>query len=294
MRLHTQQFLGQENEYTDWESANYAILPVPYEGGVSFGKGTADAPEQVLQVSEYLEFYDEILKTDPSTAGITTLAASPVSANHAEMQDIIYNHTKSIIASDKFPIILGGDHSISSGVFRALQEKYGILSCIQIDAHADLRDSYEGSKFSHASVMARIREMTSHALQIGIRSMSKEEAEWIDSEHLAVCTMHAFRSGRFDWQTVLHALPDPVYITFDVDAFDWSVVSSTGTPEPGGFTWDEAIKVLYEIFTAKHVVGFDVVELGVSPHDRNSPFAIAKLLYKMIGMHNIARKDLPL
>lgn len=289
MRLHAQQFLGHENEYAAWEPARYTILPVPYEGAVSFGKGTAGAPNQVLQVSEYLEFYDEVFKIDPSTAGITTLAAAPVSAHHLEMQEIIYQQTKKILAFDKFPIILGGDHSISSGVFRAVQEKYKHLSCVQIDAHADLRQSYEGSPYSHACVMARIREMTPHALQIGIRSMSKEEANWIESDDLAVCTMYDFRTGNYDWRHALQALPNPVYITFDVDAFDWSVVAGTGTPEPGGLTWDESIKLLHDIFTTKHVVGFDVVELSASPHDFNSPFAVAKLIYKMIAMHIVTK-----
>jgi agmatinase len=137
--------------------------------------------------------------------------------------------------------------------------------------------------------MARIREMTPHALQIGIRSMSKEEAEWIERERLAVCTMHEFRNNLFNWRAVLETCPDPVYITFDVDAFDWSVIASTGTPEPGGFSWDEAILLLQHIFHTKRVIGCDLVELSYSPHDRNSPFAIAKLIYKMIGMHIISK-----
>jgi agmatinase len=208
-----------------------------------------------------------------------------VSQDHAEMHELIYQRAKEILPYDKFPIFLGGDHSISSALFRALKEKYGGLACVQIDAHADLRDSYEGSPFSHAAVMARIREMTPHALQIGIRSMSQEEAEWIERDRLAVCTMHAFRSHLYDWESALTNLPDPVYLTFDVDAFDWSVIASTGTPEPGGFTWDEVMNIVQHIFHTKQVIGCDVVELSASAYDRNSPFAVAKLIYKMIGMH---------
>ena len=180
-------------------------------------------------------------------------------------------------------MLLGGDHSISPGFLRALCEEYGTLSVIQIDAHADLRDSYQGSKFSHACVMARIRELTPHTLQIGIRSMSFEEAQRVEREDLPVCTMSDFRRGKFDMDAALENLPDPVFITVDVDVFDWSVIMSTGTPEPGGFTWDEAMDLLKNIFAHKRVVGFDVVELSYSETDKNSAFAVAKLIYKMLG-----------
>lgn len=279
------QFLGQENECAAWDAATYAILPVPYEGAVSFGKGTAEAPDEVLKASQYLEFYDEVLKIEPHTRGISTLAPTPVTRNHAEMHEIIYEHTREILLANKFPIVLGGDHSISSASFRAVKEKYGRLSCVQIDAHADLRDAYEGSQFSHASVLARIRDMTKDALQLGIRSMSKEEAERIDAEQLSVCTMHDMRQNSCNWIDLLESLPNPVYITFDVDAFNWDVIASTGTPEPGGFSWDEAVDILQRIFSSKRVVGFDAVELSAFPYDRNSPFAVAKLIYKMIGFH---------
>jgi agmatinase len=283
MKPHDLQFLGTENEFAQWETAQYALLPVPYEGAVSYGRGAAAAPEAVLEASCFLEFYDEALKFQPHEAGIVTLAPPPISDDHAQMHQTIYEHTREILNFDKVPVILGGDHSISSGVFRALQEKYGQLSCIQIDAHADLRDSYEGSIYSHASVMARIREMTPRTLQIGIRSMSREEAEAVGRNGASLCTMHDFRRGFFALDETLEALPNPVFLTFDVDAFDWSVITSTGTPEPGGFTWDEAMNLLWKIFERKQIIGFDVVELSADPHDRNSPFAVAKLLYKMIG-----------
>lgn len=289
MKAHENQFLGVENEFAQWETAQYALLPVPYEGAVSYGHGTAGAPEAVLKASCFLEFYDEVLKFQPHEAGIITLAPPPILDNHAKMHQTIYEHCREIVSAGKTPVVLGGDHSISSGVFRALKDKYGQLSCIQIDAHSDLRNAYDGSIYSHASVMARIREMTSHTLQLGIRSMSLEEAETIARDNLPVCSMHDYRSGHFSLDEALDALPDPVFLTFDVDAFDWSVIASTGTPEPGGFTWDEAMKLLWRIFERKRVVGFDVVELSADPHDRNSPFAVAKLLYKMIGFCSIFR-----
>ncbi len=283
------QFLGEENQFALAEQSDYAILPIPYEGAVSYGAGTAAAPQAVLEASCYLEFYDETLKFQPHEHGIFTLAPLVAKQDHTEMIQLIYEQTRELVQIMKFPIILGGDHSISSGVFKALQEYYGALSCIQIDAHADLRDSYEGSKLSHASVMARIREMTEHTLQLGIRSMSFEEAKKVASEQIPLCTMHEYRDGHYDLRAALDELPYPVFITFDVDAFDWSVISSTGTPEPGGFTWDEALELLQLVFQHKNVVGFDIVELSAG--DRNSEFAVAKLLYKMIAFHIMAKQS---
>ncbi|MDZ7370922.1 MAG: agmatinase [candidate division KSB1 bacterium] len=284
MKLYTQKFLGEENEYAGWEEARYVILPVPYEGAVSYGRGAAGAPDAVLEASCYLEFYDEVLGFCPHRAGIAVAAPLAISDDHREMHERIYHRTAEILWEKKIPVVLGGDHSISSGVFRAFKEHYGTLSCIQFDAHADLRPEYQGSRFSHASVMARIREMTPHTLQIGIRSLSEEEARLIDEQRLSVIFMHNLRRGKVDLDAALAELPDPVFITFDVDAFDWSVISSTGTPEPGGLLWDETVAMLSRIFAAKNVVGFDVVELAVETHDRNSPFAVAKLIYRMIGL----------
>ena len=293
MKLNPMQFLDIYQELYNPETSAAAVLPFPYEGGVSYGRGTAGAPDAILEASAFLEFYDEVLETEPCNMGITTFAAPAIPPEPEKMIRVMYESAKELIAMNKFTIVLGGDHSISSGYFRALLEKYGTLSCIQIDAHSDLRDQYEESPLSHASVMARIREMTQHTLQLGIRSMCVEESTLIREQNLAVYPMHKVRSPEFDLQALLDRLPDPVFITFDVDAFDWSVVSSTGTPEPGGFTWDEAMSILHQIFHSKNVVGADVVELSHSEYDRNSPFAMAKLVYKMLGfkLSSVTRKQ---
>lgn len=283
MKLYPKQFLGLDSRFADYEKAKIAILPFPYDGGLSYGVGTAKAPDSVIEASHYLELYDEVLRTEPYRAGIVTVSPPYIPTDQAEMFETVYKETQALIKKKKFVVLLGGDHSISSGFLRALCEEYGTLSAIQIDAHADLRDSYRGSKLSHACAMARIRELTPHTLQIGIRSMSIEEAVRIEREDLSVCTMYDFRHGKFDMDAAIENLPDPVFITVDVDAFDWSVMMSTGTPEPGGFTWDEAIDLLKNIFARKRVVGFDVVELSYSETDKNSAFAVAKLIYKMLG-----------
>jgi agmatinase len=283
MKLNSKQFLDLSAEFAEFKTAAVAILPVPYEGGITYGAGTAQGPDAVINASQHLELYDEMLKAEPFRMGISTLMPLKPSADPQGLQKAVYRCSKAVIKEDKFVVLLGGDHSVSIGYFQALQEKHPLLSVIQLDAHADLRDRYRGNPFSHACVMSRIREFTTHTLQIGIRSMSLDEARRIERENLAVCTMIDYRRGNFDIHAAIARLPDPVYVTVDVDVFDWSVIRSTGTPEPGGFLWDEALHLLQKIFMQKNVAGLDVVELSVDSNDRNSAFAVAKLIYKMLG-----------
>ena len=283
MKLHKKQFLGIEGNFVEYEKSAVAILPFPYEGGVSYGKGAARAPDAVIDASHYLELYDEILEAEPYRVGIATVEPPDTGGTHQEMFYSIYSNAYDLIEDDKFVAVIGGDHSISSGFFKALKEKYTDLGVIQLDAHADLRDVYEDSPLNHACVMSRIREMAQDTLQIGIRSMSVEEAEKIKKENISLCTMDNFRKGVFDIDGALDNLPENVFITVDVDCFDWGVIRSTGTPEPGGFLWDEALHLLEKIFQKKNIVAFDIVELSYSPTDLNSPFAAAKLIYKMLG-----------
>ena len=283
MKLNPKQFLDPPPPYTHFKNAAVAILPIPYEGGVSYGTGTADGPDAVIEASRHLELYDEVLKAEAYRMGISTVMPPEIFSDAEQMNASVFEITKNLIGQNKFVVMLGGDHSISSACLRALREKYNPISVIQLDAHADLRDSYDGSPHSHACAMSRIRELTASTLQIGIRSLSRREARRIERENLAACTMAAFRSGEFDVQAALDALADPVYLTVDVDVFDWSVVRSTGTPEPGGLLWDEAVALLQHIFTAKNIVGVDIVEFCGDAQDRNSAFAVAKLIYKMLG-----------
>jgi agmatinase len=283
MKLNSKQFLDLDPEFAEYNTAAVVILPVPYEGGISWGAGTAKGPDAVINASQHLELYDEMLGAEPFRMGIATAMPLKIPSNPEGLHESVYRYSKAVVQQDKFVVLLGGDHSISIGHFQALQEKHPILSVIQLDAHADLRNNYEGNPFSHACVMSRIRQFTGHTLQIGIRSMSLEEARRIKRENIAVCKMTDYRSGNFDIDAAIAGLPDPVYLTVDVDVFDWSVIRSTGTPEPGGFLWDEALTLLQKIFIQKKIVGFDVVELSNDPNDRNSSFAVAKLIYKMLG-----------
>lgn len=285
MKKYSKQYLGIEAPFTDYETARFVVLPVPYEGGVSYGHGTDKAPDAIIEASHYLELYDEVFDTEPYRMGICTLAPMDTNIPPEQLIQNIQNQVRALLDDEKCVAMLGGDHSISSGYARAIRDKYPEFSVIQLDAHSDLRDSYEGSIYSHASVMARIRELTPHTLQLGIRSMSREEADYVQKEKLLLCSMYRLRKQLFNLEAALSKLPDPVFITFDLDVMDWSIISSTGTPEPGGLLWDEAMEILALIFSKKKVIGFDLVELSHSPYDNNSAFAAAKLLYKMMGFY---------
>ncbi|BBO74797.1 agmatinase [Desulfosarcina widdelii] len=284
MTPHAKPYLGLPEELCDLETARVVIVPFGYEGGVSYGKGAAAAPDAVLNASQYLELYDEVLDDEPCRVGIATLEQPEIPAEPEAMCETLAKMTGELLDRGKFVAVIGGDHSITSGYVQALADHHEEFGVLQLDAHADLRDTYEGSPMSHACVMARIREITPHTLQIGIRSLSAEEARLAKDRNLSLCTMHRFRKNGFDLDAALQRLPQHLFITVDVDVFDWSVIASTGTPEPGGMLWDECMDLLAAVFHNKTVIGFDVVELAHRDHDSNSPFATAKLIYKMIGM----------
>lgn len=283
MTPHDTPFLSPPVEYCDLERALAVIVPFPYEGGVSYGLGTAGAPQAVLDASRQVEFYDDMLDVEPYRVGLATVAAPLIPEDPVQMLALLETLADELLVAEKFPVVIGGDHSISSGFVESIARHYPDFGVIQLDAHADLRDSYDGSPYSHACAMARIGELTPHTLQIGIRSMDADEARLVHRKQLPFCTMHRWRQGNFDLLKALADLPERVFVTLDVDVFDWSVISSTGTPEPGGFGWYEMIDLLHTIFDVKTVIGCDVVELSAHPQDINSPYAVAKLIYKMIG-----------
>jgi len=278
-------FLGISAPYSDPETAAVHLVPLPYEGAVSYGKGASMAPEAILEASAQVELYDEMLRFEPYRSGIATLSSPTIPDSPDEMAADLTLYFKERLGIGTPRIIgIGGDHSVTIPHVRALCELHETLSVIQLDAHADLRESYEGTAFSHACIMRRVLECTQNTLQLGIRSLCAEEAQYIEEKKLAVCMMHTFRAGAFDMEKALALVPDPVFLTLDVDVLDGSIVSSTGTPEPGGVGWYELLDWLTCIFSRKNVIGFDVVELAAGPDSRSSAFAVAKLIYKMIGL----------
>lgn len=283
-------FLAIEDEYSNYENSLIAILPVPYEMTTSYGKGTSKGPKAILNASHYVEFFDEELNRElcfEKGKGICSLY--PVDFKNIkgkEALDLIYKKVKGLIDDGKFVVTLGGEHSISSAAIQAHFDSYQNLSILHFDAHSDLREEYEGSKYSHASFAARVSEFTTDITQVGIRAQCKEEYDFIKEKKIKTFYAFEIRNGNYgeDWQSeVIAGLNENVYITFDVDYFDPSVMPSTGTTEPNGFYWDETMKLLKMLGENRKVSGFDVVELSPKRDFPFPDFLTAKLIYKMLN-----------
>src|SRR5581483_2836428 len=258
------------------------IWPVPFEKTVSYGLGTREGPEAIIDASHYMELYDEELGSETADVGIHTLPAMNADRPPEEMMPALEQEAGKLLATGKFLCMLGGEHSITPPVVRAFRARYPKLSVLQIDAHADLRESYEGTPLSHASAMRRVVE-TCPAVQVGIRSLSLEEARAIPRLPTRVFWAKDI-AGRTDWiDDAVEGLSEDVYLTLDIDGLDPSVVPTTGTPEPGGLTWYEVLGLLRAVAARRRIVGMDLVELCKSP-DSNAPsFLSAKLIYKTLG-----------
>jgi agmatinase len=280
-------FLGIEGRISSYETSEIVVVPAPYEHTVSYGGGTGRGPRGLLDASRYVEFYDEELGTELcSRVGIATLA--PINFGKsvdAKAMAKIYDVVKRVLADDKVAVVIGGEHTVSQAPIKAYLEKYPDLSVLHFDAHADLRDSYEGSKYSHASVMARVCEFLDPArlVQVGIRALSPEEAEFIRQRNVSTFYAHQIRAMEEWIPSVLPKLTEHVYVSFDVDAFDPPLMPSTGTPEPNGLFWPETMRLLRLIGEQKQIVGFDVVELAPVRGVPHPDYTAAKLTYKLMN-----------
>jgi len=276
-------FGGLTGEFSDYRKARFAVLPVPYERTTSYMKGTSRGPGAIIDASRNMELYDEELDIIAAESGIATLKPLVVKGGPETMVAKVRAACKKILEDGKFPVVLGGEHSISPGVCYALADHYGEISVLQFDAHSDLRETYRGSRFSHACAMARMRERAG-SVQVGIRSVGEDEAELVKElrgkKRLFLAKDVLSRDCIPD---ILGGLRGKVFITFDVDAFDHSMMPSTGTPEPGGLGWYDSLDVIRAVVGAKDVVGFDVMELCPMKKFHAPDFAIAKLTYKTMG-----------
>ena len=262
------------------------ILPVPCETTTSYGGGARSGPGAIIEASRYIELYDQELGTDPSTVGIHTLPALELSRDGAPaaMAELGSAYARvAEVAQDRFLIMLGGEHTISAPAIRAQAARVGRLNVLQLDAHADLRAEFEGSAHSHACAMARVLDVAD-VVSVGVRGVSEEEVEVADANE-GITLIWADEMWEDDaWMDrALAALGDPVYLTFDVDYFDPSLVPSTGTPEPGGGDWYRTLRFLRRVFRERRVVACDVVELAPTPGVHAPDFLVAKLVYKLIG-----------
>lgn len=281
-------YAGIEDEYAQLESAETVLIPVPYDGTSTWIKGADKGPEAFLDASANMELYDIETKSEPYKNGV--FLADPVSENSSPeaMTESVYRTTKSYLEKDKLVTLFGGEHSISIGAIRAFYEKFEDLTVIQIDAHSDLRQEYHGSKCNHACALAEAQKHT-NLIQIGIRSMDTEELPYLDKKK--VFFAHDI-CNRNNWvKDVLKLTTKNVYITIDLDAFDPSIMPSTGTPEPGGLTWYQVMKLLKRIFKRTNVVGWDINELCPNPNAKASDFLAAKLYYRMLAEYFHHKKN---
>jgi agmatinase len=277
-------FLTLSDDRCDPLTARYRIVPIPYEGTVCFLGGTAKGPQAILDVSDQMEHFDEELLCDFTRQGIATFPAIPAADTPEEMFDRIYQtlRRESYFQPGKFPIFLGGEHSITPPIVRAAVECYGTISILQFDAHADLRNSYTGGKFSHASAMRRVLDITPNLVQVGVRSFSEEEYRECPKQIEALNTTKFCYDIQID--KILNSLTEQVYITVDIDVFDPAFAPGTGTPEPGGLDWFQVTHILRRVCEAKNVIGADIVE--VSPLGANNvvtEFLAARLVAKIIA-----------
>jgi agmatinase len=283
-------FLGSEIAVPLLQDARVVILPVPYEQTTSYGKGTKDGPEAIIEASPNLEFYDEQLDMEPWRVGVHTAPRINCNQSQEEVFQDILNTVSKLVGQGKLVITLGGEHSVTFPAFKGVSEHWTDLSVVQLDAHSDLRDKYEGSSFSHACVMRRIWEINNRITGIGIRSQSVEEKNFIQENNIDIIYAHEIRSNGWN-DKILKNVSSNVYLTFDVDYFDPSIMPATGTPEPGGFMWYETLDFIKKLFIEKNVVAIDVVELSPNRNHVHAHFTIARLIYKMIGFYASGRKD---
>jgi agmatinase len=277
-------FLGLEDAECGYDESAAVIVPVPYERTVSWGEGTANGPAAILIASDYIELHDEILNEQPHRVGIHT--APPVAVDQPDPEQFLADLESTaaqLFAADKFPVFLGGEHGLTTGPVRAAHAAFEDLTVLQLDAHADLRDSYHGTRWSHACVMRRVMELGVPVVSIGVRAVSPEEAELIHANDIPVFWSHRIAHGDEWMETAIKALSDNVYLTFDVDFFDPAVMPSTGTPEPGGGDWHGAMRFLAKVFASRRVVGMDVVELAPIEGLHAPDFVTARLVYRAIG-----------
>ncbi len=276
-------FLELEPKFSSYDDARYAVLPIPYDAAASYNPGARHGPAAIIDASHHVELFDEELLAEFHTAGIATLEPlAPNMSGPAAMHEDIAQVARKIVRDGKTLLGLGGDHSVTSGLVRAVASRHKKLSVLQIDAHPDLRDTFEQTPYSHACVMRRVTDTDVPLVPVGIRCVAKEEHRFMKRAGITPVTARDCHESD-DWlDRVLDGLGDTVYITIDIDAFDPAFAPGTGTPEPGGLDWYQVITLLRLVAAEKSVVAADVVEVMPVPGQVVTEFLAARLLYKLI------------
>ena len=275
-------FLNITKEFSDVNNSKYAVISVPFDKTSTYQKGADKGPKAIIDASAYLELYDIETDSYAYKNGIYTDNSKIDLSTPEKMILSVEKKVTEYLNKNMFPVTLGGEHSIAVGAAIAISKKYKDITFLQFDAHSDLRDEYHGSKYNHACAMARIKEH-GPIVQVGIRSMDSSELPNMDKKR--VFFAHEINDNAKLIKRVISLLTKNVYITFDLDGFDPSILPSTGTPEPGGLYWHPVIKLIEEICKKRNLVGFDVNELCPF-ENKASDFTAAKLVYKIISYHS--------
>lgn len=272
---------GLEPEFSTYENSEIAILPVPYDGTSTWIKGADRGPDAIIEASENMELYDIETESEVYRKGIATLEPVSEASSPESMASEVERRMDAILNDRKFPVLIGGEHSVSIGAFRAMKKHYENFSVLQLDAHSDMRDSYEGSGHNHACVMARAKESAT-VMQVGIRSSCTEEKKNIERERII------YAHERIDSETwmyeVSQKLNDNVYVTIDLDVFDPAIMPSTGTPEPDGLQYREVVNLIQLINARHNIIGLDIVELCPNDNNKAPNFLAAKLIYQILSI----------
>lgn len=280
-------FLGiKENYLKSQEDARVVVVPFGLEASVSYGSGTKKGPKAIIKASKQVELFDEEHWCETyKKFGVATLKEPEIELPVSKALDQIEEITNNILAVDKFPLILGGEHSITAGSIRPFVKKYPDLAILHFDAHADLRDGYNGEHYSHASALRRVMDHPiSTLISCGIRNISAEEIPYLEQNKHRIKIHWAKDINQWNIDKIVAPLKDrPVFLTFDIDGFDSSIMQATGTPEPGGFFWNDAIKIIRQAAKISNIVGADIVELAPIKQFHSFDFLTAKLCYKILG-----------
>ena len=274
-----------EEKYSSFDPARILVWPISYEGTVSFGTGTGGGAMAIVDASRNMELYEEETRSEVYKLGIHTLEEFSPRATPEAMMESLYDRTRELLESDKFICMLGGEHSVSAPVIKAHAEKFHDMSVLQIDAHADLRDTYDGTPHSHASIMARVvKDLHIPSVQVGIRSISADEAHSLNSGLPTKIFWAKDIVGKTNWiDDAVDSLTENVYLTIDIDGLDPSLVPTTGTPEPGGLGWYETLALIRTLAKKRRVIGMDLVEFSKTDNSDAPAFLCSKLVYKSLA-----------
>ncbi|HXZ30444.1 MAG TPA: agmatinase [Dehalococcoidia bacterium] len=276
-------FAGLEPPYSDLQRAKVVVLPVPYDGTSEWRSGSRHGPQAIVSASQYLELYDLELDREIYKVGISTLPqVEPLLSSPEHMVDRVHQVVKGLIQKDRLVVLLGGEHTLSLGAVRAFKEAFPRLCVLQLDAHADLRDEYLGTKYGQACVMRRILEVC-RISQVGVRSLSWQEKQFLARNKLTPFYMSKLTSDTTSTKPIVDSLSEDVYVTIDVDVLDPSIMPAVGTPEPDGMSWRQILDIVESVALHRHIVGFDLMEFCPAEGPASCAFLLAKLVYKLIG-----------